>query len=224
MPQIYDISWPLNTQVAGWPGDAEFSLRWTMLQSRGDSVNVGCLTMSSHTGTHTDAPFHFDSERATMEKVPLDVYLGPARVLDVRGRSPITVQDLARYDWSATPRLLLRSGGWDDASRFPDSIAVMDGDVPDFLRRQRICLVGLDVPSVDVLDSQSLPIHHALAHNGITILEGLDLREPPPGVYELIALPLKVTGGDGSPVRAILAHHARSETVGRQHSVRDGRG
>jgi arylformamidase len=204
LSRIYDISWPINSQLAGWPGDAEFSLRWTMLQSRGDLANVGHLTMSSHTGTHTDAPFHLDSARATIDKVPLEAYLGPARLVDVRGKSSISVSELDRFDWTGTPRLLLRTGGWDDASRFPAAIPVMDGDVPGFLRRQDICLVGLDVPSVDVLDSDSLPVHRALGACNIHILEGLDLREPPPGVYELIALPLRISGGDGSPVRAIL--------------------
>jgi arylformamidase len=204
MRKIYDITWSMAANTVPWPGDVEFSLRWIMRQSRGDTVNVGCLTMSPHTLTHADAPFHCDSAQATIDRVPLDIYVGPARLVDVRDRSPIRVRDLGSHDWAATPRLLLRTGAWDDARRFPDFIPVLADDVPQFLHEQRIVLVGLDVPSVDELSSQSLPIHHALGERGIHILEGLDLRLPLPGVYELIALPLKIQGGDGSPVRAIL--------------------
>jgi arylformamidase len=204
MKEIFDISWPIATRVAGWPGDAEYSLHWTMRQDRGDSVNVSCLKMSPHTGTHADAPFHCDSRQTTIDQVPIEVYLGPARLLDVCGKPLVTVGDLDRFDWSATPRLLLRTGGWDDARRFPDAIAVLDDDVPSFLHEQKVQLVGVDVPSVDVLDSKSLSIHRSLVAHGIQILEGLDLRRPSPGVYELIALPLKIEGGDGSPVRAVL--------------------
>ena len=116
----------------------------------------------------------------------------------------IRVEDLAGFDFSATPRLLLRTGGWDDRSTFPESIPVMHADVPKFLHERKIILVGLDVPSVDAIDSQDLPVHHALGKCGIAILESLDLRQIVPRAYELIALPLKLAGADGSPVRAIL--------------------
>ena len=208
MNKIFDISWPVAANVAGWPGDTRYSLNWTMRQSQGESVNVSRLTMSPHTGTHADAPFHFDQDRATIDQLPLEVFVGPARLVDVRGRSPIRVRNLGSFDWTETPRLLLRTGGWIDPARFPDSIPILDAEVPVFLCEQRITLVGVDVPSVDVLDSKRLPIHHALGHFGIHILEGLDLREPPPGVYELVALPLKIVGGDGSPVRAVLRETA----------------
>jgi len=204
MRKIYDITWPMTADMASWPGDAEFSLRWLSLQSRGDTVNLGALTLSPHMGTHADAPFHCDSARATIDRVPLDIYVGPARLVDVRGRAKICVQDLAVHDWAATPRLLLRTGAWDDVRRFPDAIPVLADDVPEFLHAQHIRLVGVDVPSVDEPGSQSLPVHHALNERGIHILEGLDLRVPPPGVYELIALPLRIQGGDGAPVREML--------------------
>jgi arylformamidase len=204
MRKIYDITWSLTADIAAWPGDAEFSVQWLALQSRGDTVNLSGLTMSPHSGTHADAPFHCDSARPTIDQVPVDVYVGLARLVDVRGRSTIRVQDLVEHDWATTPRLLLRTGAWDDVRQFPAAIPVLAEDVPEFLHAQRMQLVGVDVPSVDDLGSQSLPLHRALSERGIHILEGLDLRLPPPGIYELIALPLKIQGGDGAPVRAIL--------------------
>lgn len=202
--KIYDITWPMSTQVAGWPGDTVFALDWVMRQSQGDSVNVSRLTLSPHTGSHADAPYHYDSHGATIDQVDIGVFLGPACLVDVRGRSPIRVEDIGPLRSPDVPRLLLRTGGWTTTQQFPDTIPVLDQQVPDFLRQKGIRLVGLDVPSVDVLDSKKLPIHHQLGRAGIHILEGLDLREPPPGLYELIALPLKVTGGDGAPLRAVL--------------------
>jgi arylformamidase len=200
--KIYDITWPVSPAVVGWPGDTPTQVRAVLQQATGDSVNVCRLTLSPHTGSHADAPYHYDPKGATIEQVDPRVFLGPARLVDVRGRSPIRARDLG--DLQHTSRLLLRTGGWNDPSRFPESIPVMHREVPDYLRQSGIQLVGLDVPSVDVLDSKQLPIHHALGRYGIHILEGLDLREPPPGQYELIALPLKITGADGAPVRAVL--------------------
>ena len=146
---------------------------------------------------------------STIEERPsrpstLDPFLGPARVIDVRGRAVIRVEDLTPFDLSATPRILLRTDGWLDHSAFPESIPVLDESVPTYLHEQGVILLGLDVPSVDQIDSKTLPIHHALGSCGIMILESVNLTSVEPGIYELIALPLKIVGADGSPVRAIL--------------------
>jgi arylformamidase len=165
---------------------------------------VGEVTTSIHVGTHVDAPFHFLDGGPTADALSLDPFLGPARVVDVRGIPLIRSEDLAAVDLAGTPRLLLRTDGWLDHSRFPESIPVLDRDVPAYLSEQGVILLGLDVPSVDAIDSKDLPIHHALGSSGIAILESLDLTRVEPGVYELIALPLRLVGADGSPVRAIL--------------------
>ena len=175
-----------------------------MQQSNGDSVNVGNVRFSLHCGTHADAPLHVHSDGDPISAIQPDVYVGPAHLLDVRGKSIIQIEDLQSLDFADTPRLLLRTVGWTDHSVFPTSIPVVAADVPAFLAEQGVCLLGLDVPSVDPIDSKDLPIHHALGHHRIHILESLDLRVPPTGRYELVALPLRIAGGDASPVRAIL--------------------
>jgi arylformamidase len=201
---LYDITLPVSAALAGWPGDAPYRFGWSCTKAGGASVNVGQLSCSIHTGTHTDAPYHFDDRGVTTERLPLSAYLGPARVLDVAGRLLIRRDDLSGVDLERTPRLLLRTGAWKDHGRFPDSIPVLAEDVPDWLAERGVVLLGMDVPSVDVLDSKTLPVHHALGRHGIAILESLDLSAVPEGVYELIALPLKLVGADGSPVRAVL--------------------
>ena len=132
------------------------------------------------------------------------LYCGAAVLADVSGRAVIEVEDIRHLDLHASPRLLLRTGGWADTTQFPPRIPVIAPDVPDYLGSRGVVLLGLDVPSVDSIESKTLPNHHALGRNGIAILESLALQGVPEGVYELIALPLPFTGADGSPVRAIL--------------------
>lgn len=215
-PALFDVSRPLSPQLAGWPGDTPLTLRRVREQSRGASVNVGALTLSVHTGTHTDAPFHFDAAGKTADALPLDAFLGPACVLDVtqaaKANGRITAGDLAPVAefLRAAPRLLLRTGGWPDSAIFPNAVPTLDApNVVPFLAERGIVLVGLDLPSFDALDSKGLPVHRALARANIQLLEGLDLSAVPlgesgAGVFELVALPLNITGADGAPVRAIL--------------------
>ena len=201
---LYDISLALGPALAVWPGDAPFRFELTWERAAGDSVNVGAVTMSVHTGTHVDAPFHFEDCAAPVDALDLNTFLGPARVLDVSGHAVIGREHIPADLLSGCPRLLLRTGAWENRTRFPERIPVLAGDVPDYLRACGVRLFGIDVPSVDAIDSPDLPIHRALAAAGIAILESVCLAGVPPGVFELIALPLKLAGADGSPVRAVL--------------------
>jgi arylformamidase len=194
----------MRDMLAVWPGDAPYRFTWSWRKADGESVNVGQVALSVHTGTHVDAPYHFDDRGPTTDALPLGPFLGPARVVHLPGRPRIGRADLEPFDLAATPRLLIRTDAWPDKTSFPSSIPVLDEDVPAWLGGRGVVLVGLDVPSVDDLESKALPNHHALGAAGIAILESLDLSAVPEGVYELIALPLKLVGGDGSPVRAIL--------------------
>jgi arylformamidase len=202
-PELIDISRPLAGGVACWPGDVPFAFRlgWTIFQ--GASVNVGAIETSVHTATHCDAPFHFDNLGLTIDRLPLDAFVGPANLVDVRN-----IQDwrsrLSHLDLASTPRILFRTGGWPDTTRFPDSIPVMESDLPDWLADRGVRLIGVDLPSVDPLDSKTLDNHHSLGRRGITIVEGLWLEDIAEGSYELIALPLKIVGADGAPLRAAL--------------------
>lgn len=201
--RIYDISRPVSSKLAGWPGDTPYRFEMLCRLDAGDSVNLGTLEMSPHTGTHIDAPYHFYDRGRRVGDLPLEIYMGPAAVVGVEGKPRITRADIHPQGLSA-PRLLLRTGGWEDGACFPEKIPVLAEDVPEWLHAYGVELLGVDLPSVDQIDSKDLPIHHALGKHGIAILEGLDLRGVPDGLYELIALPLRLEGADGSPVRAIL--------------------
>ncbi len=204
--RLYDITRTLFAGMAVWPGDTPYEMRPTGSLAKGDSVNVTTLTFSAHTGTHVDAPYHFTDDGLTLERVDLSAYWGPAQVVKVNKESgALTPADLSGYDLSLAPRLLVHSGASANDPRVFHHDYVFPGpELADYLGKAGIILYGADAPSMDASDSKTLPGHKALQRNGILILEGLDLSEVSDGLYELAAFPLKVLGGDGSPVRAVL--------------------
>lgn len=201
---IYDITIPLEESIAVWPGDTPFEYRLAWKISEGATVNVGAVSMSTHAGTHVDAPFHFKESGRTVDEIDPVVFIGPAAVVDMSGRESIRRADVESLDLSQTPRVLFETGAWLDHAVFPERIPVMEAGLAGYLRERGVILVGVDVPSVDALDSKDLPIHHELAASGIHIIESLNLAHVAAGRYELIAVPLRVTGADAAPVRAIL--------------------
>jgi arylformamidase len=201
---LIDISQPLKRGVPVWPGDTEFSFDLAWRKEESGSVNVGRITMSTHTGTHIDAPFHFEDDGSKVIELDPVVYVGHARLIDLLGVESIGAEDLKGQVPGGIARLLIRTGSWRDRNRFPDNITYLRPDAAPLLADRGVRLVGVDVPSVDPIDSKDLPAHHALHANGVHILEGLVLDEVEPGDYELISLPLPLQESDGSPVRAML--------------------
>ncbi|USK27912.1 arylformamidase [Bacillus sp. CMF21] len=201
---IIDISRPIQKSTPTWPGDTpfDFELMWTKEAS--GSVNVGKLEMSTHTGTHIDAPFHVDSEGKKVHELDLSIYCGKAKVIHLQDVEVITAHELKKADLSETERLLIRTDSWDDPLRFPEEFSYFHPDAAAYLKEIGVKLIGVDVPSVDFMKSKELPAHHSFLEHSIFILEGLDLSAAEQGDYELIALPLPIVDGDGSPVRAIL--------------------
>jgi len=203
MPLI-DITHPLSSAIAPWPGDTPFQLKHRVRMDQGAVANVGVITTGIHVSTHLDAPFHYLRDGQTVDQLSPEIFIGPARVFDGRQRTVLTREVFAGLDGRATPRVLVRTNSCDDKTVFPASIPSLAPDLPAWLQAQGVKLIGLDIPSVDAVDATSMPTHLLLGAAGIIIVENLDLRQAEPGFYELIALPLKITGGDGSPVRAVL--------------------
>jgi arylformamidase len=159
---------------------------------------------TAHLGAHADAPSHYGPDAPAIDARPLDLYLGPCQVVDapVPGRSRVTLADL-RSEVSA-PRVLIRTGTYPDPTRFDEGFAALCPSLVTALHGRGVRLVGVDTPSVDLFSSKDLPSHRAFLSHDMAILEGLVLRNVPPGRYELIALPLRLVGFDASPVRAVL--------------------
>ena len=210
--KVIDISRALTDEIAPWPGDVAFRLQRNGKIPEGSSVNIGMISMSLHNGTHADARFHFEDDGWTMEEANLETYFGPAVVADLSanfrdGAMPqMTIDDLESIGDALkdAPRLLLKTNVWSDSRVFPAQIPTIAAEVPAWLQARGVKLLGFDVPSVDEITSKELRNHHALAAAGINIIESLDLRAVEAGRYQFAALPLKIAGGDGSPVRAIL--------------------
>ncbi|WP_339229188.1 arylformamidase [Oceanobacillus sp. FSL K6-2867] len=203
MSKWIDISQPLTNDMAHWPGDTPFHYKLSATKEQTGSANIGEITTSLHTGTHIDAPFHFDSNGKTVDQLDLDLYTGKAVVIDVSHTDKITAAVLKNYHLDHAPRLLLRTSR-NSPKRFPSKFPYLDSEIAQFLGEKGIQLLGVDIPSVDAPDSKELNTHHALHQHGIHILENIMLDHIHPGIYELIALPLAIHGADGSPVRAVL--------------------
>lgn len=180
MSRIYDVTRTLVPGIWVWPGDRAYDCSLTWKMSAGESVNVGQVTMSCHTGTHMDAPFHFADSGASAEQIPLESCIGPCEVLP-----------LARLESAKAERVLVKANGGAPG-------------VAQFARLEGLKLFGTDFHSVDPMDSKTLEAHHCLWKMGAVILEELDLTAVPDGRYRLIALPLKLGGMDAAPVRAVL--------------------
>ncbi|MGG1676062.1 arylformamidase [Neobacillus sp. NRS-1170] len=204
MSKWIDVSQRLDNNIVVWPGDTPFNYKVSWSKEESGSVNVGQITMSAHTGTHIDAPFHFDNDGKKVIDLDLDLYMGEARVIHLQETNSIGVKDLADMNLKGVTRLLIRTDAWKDRSVFPESIPPIEPELASYLSELGVRLIGLDLPSVDQIDSKELSAHHELTRFNIHILEGLVLDEVTPGNFELAALPLPLVEADGSPVRAIL--------------------
>ncbi|PKR83294.1 arylformamidase [Heyndrickxia camelliae] len=199
-----DISQPLTNDIAVWPGDTPFSYEVAVTKEESGSVNIGKVTMSVHTGTHIDAPYHFDTEGRKVKDLDINTYVGIARIIDVSPFDTIGAKELEKFDLEGISRLLFKTKSTANPNIFPDSIPILLPSLGPYLKQKGIKLLGVDIPSVDALDSKDLETHHTLFENGVHILENVVLSHVSPGDYHLISLPLLIEEADGSPVRAII--------------------
>ena len=205
MDRLIDISEAIAPATAVWPGDTVFQRRWVMEMTSGAAVNVSTITMSTHCGSHADAPFHYLPDGKSIDQVDLSAYIGPCRVVQVKPvGSPrvVPVSELAAC--RGATRVLLRTLDQHDATRFDVEFSTLGIEAARHLIGLGVRLVGIDTPSMDHFSCKDMATHRALLGGGVAILENLDLSRAAPGDYELIALPLKILGSDAAPVRAVL--------------------
>jgi arylformamidase len=200
---LYDISPLLSPRLAVWPGDTPLSREVLLEWGRSSGITLSTLHATVHLGAHADAPSHYGPGPAIHER-PLETYIGACQVmrLSVPPGTRITPAMLSAA--VQAPRLLLATGTYPDPERFNTDFCALSVELVDQLHEQGVILVGIDTPSVDLFDSKDLPAHQAFLRHDMAILEGLVLAEVPAGLYELIALPLRLEGFDASPVRAVL--------------------
>jgi arylformamidase len=202
-PKIWDISPPVDEHAPVFPGDTAYSQRLHFALSPDCPVNVNSITLSPHTGAHADAPMHYASGGKASGELDLAPYLGPCRVIHCIGLGPLVLPEhIAHALADLPPRVLLRTARV--ANQSWASFTAIASETLAQLATKNVALVGIDTPSVDPADSQTLPSHHQLLAHNMRVLECLVLDDVPEGDYELIALPLKLMRADASPVRAIL--------------------
>ena len=198
-----DITQTLKKGIPNWPGDTPFSFGLSYTKEQTGSVNIGKMETSMHTGTHADAPFHFDSAAPAIEHLDINLFIGDAYVVDCIGLREIGPEHIQRIDLQGAPRLLLKTVP-SISDTFPAEIPVIKPELAGYLKEQGVFLIGVDNPSVDPIDSKQVAAHHALYEHGLSIIEGLVLEHVEQGLYDFIGLPLKVEGADGAPVRAVI--------------------
>jgi arylformamidase len=201
---LYDLSPTIRPESPVYPGDEPFSFRFTSSLAEGGAANLSVLTTTPHIGSHIDAPLHTEARGESVGDLALDPYLGPCRVVRVPPVPLLEPRHVEALDLGHPRRLLFRTDSVRDRGRFPERFTALSPELARLLAERGLLLVGLDTPSVDPPESAGLEAHHALARGRVAILEGLVLDGVAEGVYELIALPLKLAGLDGSPVRAVL--------------------
>jgi arylformamidase len=201
---MIDITRPLGVDTAAWPGDTPFQLEWALHLSRGDTVSVSRITLSPHVGTHADAPAHYAVGGGTTDGFDVGAFLGPVRLIDLRGAEAITALALGERAALGSARLLVRILEQVRAEEFVDEFPPLAPEGAEALVASGLKLYGTDAPSVDPVDSAAMSAHRVLGAAGVPILENLDLTRAEPGDYDLVALPTKLSGAEASPVRAVL--------------------
>jgi len=205
--KVYDISLTLRRRMPVYPGEPTPLLEPTKDIGRGDLYNISRLTITTHTGTHIDAPLHFLRGGTSVDQLPVNVLVGPALVVEMTVEQEITAADLeAAAIPPGTERLLFKTRNsrlLDDAA-FCRDFVYLTLDAAHWLVERRVRLVAIDYLSVEQMDAQPNIVHETLLRAGVVIVEGVDLRQVAPGPYFLACLPLKIEGADGSPVRAVL--------------------
>jgi arylformamidase len=224
--RIIDISQPIQSSTACFPGDIPFSRNITIDYSESRVINLSAFTMSPHVGTHADAPVHVQGDlRKSTESaghMPLTPFVGPVAIVDISPwAQAITWQQVSgilskiEKAFSKLPkRILFKTLQHIRYDIFEKEYAWFSPELITELAQRNIELVGIDTPSVDAVDSKALETHHALLDAGMHWLENLDLTsleiDPEhPASYFLVATPLKFMELEASPVRAILLEFPR---------------
>ena len=206
---IYDISVPLRSGGVVYPGNPAISITAQQAISQGAGANVSRIDMGSHSGTHVDAPKHFFDDGAGADTMPLDVLMGPARLIAVDDAvKSVGETELRAHDLRGVTRVLIRTrnSAWlaSGSTEFHPDYTFLSPEGAAYLVGLGVKLVGVDYLSVEQFHSGHHRTHRTLLGADVVIIEGLVLTEPPPGDYELRCLPLRLTGLDGAPARAVL--------------------
>ncbi len=204
-----DISLPVYAGMLGGPSAPKVEIKLVRDPAKGDRVTMAQITMVTHTGTHIDAPRHFFVDGTPIDELPLDTFIGPARVIEIKDTVSIKPAELEPYDIQPGERILFktRNSSWVyDDDRSVTGYVYITREAALYLVKKKVRLVGIDYLTVggweDREDNRFL--HMTFLENGVSILEEINLKGVRAGRYELIALPLRLRQGDAGPCRAVI--------------------
>jgi arylformamidase len=204
MTDYYDITPPITPALSVWPGDTPPRREVLLEIGKGASVTLSTLHATVHLGAHADGPNHYGADAQAIDVRSLIYYLGECQVIRVPAQGGTRIAPHEIKTPVTAQRVLLATGTYPDSEKFNEDFAALSPELIDQFHQRGVITIGVDTPSVDLFDSKDLPAHKAFLRNDMAILEGLMLKHVPEGLYELIALPLRLVGFDASPVRAIL--------------------
>ena len=207
--RTYDITLTISPDMIVWPDDPPIELYRTSKIEEGANANVSRVHMSVHTGTHIDAPCHFLEDGKSVEDIPIALLTGRAYVLHLPDEVDLITRELIEHSTipPRTKRVLFRtrnSETWkSDQWIFDKRYVALTPDAAEYMIKRGVKLVGVDYLSIAPFEDP-IPTHYTLLQAGVVIVEGLNLSEVSQGRYTLYCLPLKISGSDGAPARAIL--------------------
>jgi len=200
---LIDISPTISPRLAVFPGDTPFSREVLMSFEQKHHLTLSSITTTVHLGAHTDAPIHYSADGQDMAERELDYYIGQCQVITVDRRAGVITKESLSTQITQQ-RVLFRTLSFPDPNHWNDDFCSVSSELIEELAKTGVKLIGIDTPSIDHATSKELAAHQAIARNDMAILEGIVLDHVSDGIYELIALPLKIKGADASPVRAVL--------------------
>jgi arylformamidase len=203
--EIIDISPEIHSGIGVFPGDTPFKEEFLLSFENGDHLGLSKIETTVHLGAHADAPSHYSPSGESIEQLALERYFGWAQIIPVpgcRGRR-ILVDDIRHLPIEA-PRVLFKTGSFPNPNQWNSDFASLSAELVEYLHEKGVELVGIDTPSIDPEQDKVLESHKTVARHGMSILEGIVLENVRPGVYCLVAFPLRIRGADASPLRAVL--------------------
>lgn len=212
-----DVSILLQEKMVSWPGDPEFRIKRAADMEQGESVNLSEITLSSHSGTHVDAPRHFIREGRGIDQMPLDIAAGRVRVVQIKERELIKLEELEPLNIGQGESIFFKTrnspGAWQKES-FTEDFTALSLEGARYLVEMKTRLVGIDYLSIGHSRHEGKSVHRTLLGSGVWVVEGLDLTGIEPGFYTMVCLPLKIKDGDGAPARVIVRREAEEADTG----------
>ncbi len=205
MKIFFDITRTLGLDEVNYPGDSPFEAKSVFSIYNSDPFNLLQLKFSNHIGTHLDAPHHFFADGKSLDSFPVDRFFMEAIVIESNSDSEITVKDLSGYSLPQNGAVLFKTKNqYLSRDKFEkDYVHLNEGAAQELINAQ-IALVGIDYVTIESFYKEACPVHKLLLRSEIFILEDINLQSVPPGIYQLICLPLKIFNSDGAPCRAVL--------------------